>query len=196
MPPIRELPPGYIETRAVVLTDDRLLLRLNLWSLVPLAGALGLMLGWAALVAALRAPVPTGPDVPWGLALVAAIFLVLPLHELIHAAFIAGYGHRPRLGFNLEKGVLYATADQALFTRLQYLIVALAPLVMISAAGALSLLMLSFGWWWLVGLAVAINAGGAVGDLWVAAQIRRAPSNALVRDTGDGFVLYERDGTS
>jgi hypothetical protein len=196
VPPIRELPPGWVEVRHVVLTDDRLLLRLNLWSLAPLALALALMLAWATLVAAFRAPVPAGPDIPWGLALVAAIFLVLPVHELIHAAFILGYGHRPRLGFNFEKGILYATADQALFTRNQYITVALAPLLVISAAGAFSLLVLSSGWWWLVGLSVAINAGGAIGDLWVAAHVRRAPPDALIRDTGDGYVLYEREVTS
>jgi hypothetical protein len=195
MTPIRALPPGYRETRRVVLTDDRLLLRLNLWGFVPLAVSALAMLAWATVAGSFLAPVPPGPDVPWWLSLILAL-LVLPLHELVHAALILAVGHRPRLGVKLDKGVLYATADQALFTRNQYLAVALSPLIVISLLGALGLLVLSSGWWWTVGLAVALNAGGAIGDLWVSAQIARAPSSALVRDTEDGYVLYEREVTS
>jgi hypothetical protein len=192
VPAIRQLPEGWQETRRAVLTDDRLLARLNLLALIPLALASILMFGWAVLAYSLRAPVPPGPDIPWGLALVLALLGVLPIHELIHAAFIRGIGHAPRLGFKWDKGVLYATADQALFTRNQYLLVALSPLVFISAAGALSLLVLPLGWWWTMALAVVFNAGGAIGDLWVSAQVWHKPASALVRDTEDGFILYER----
>lgn len=189
--PIQDVPHGWQEVRRVVLTEDRLLLRLNLWALVPLAISTLAMLGWAVAAGRWRAPVPPGPEIPWWLTLVLAL-LVLPLHELVHAVLILSVGHRPRLGIKLDKGVLYATADQALFTRNQYLAVALSPLIVISLAGAASLLLLSSGWWWTVALAVILNAGGAIGDLWVSAQILRAPASALVRDTEDGYVLYEQ----
>lgn len=193
--PIRELPPGCRETRRVVLTDDRLLMKLNLWALAPLAISALAMLVWAFAVNLMRAPVPAGPDIPWWLAVILSL-LVLPLHELVHAAFILGVGHQPRLGIKLDKGVLYATADNALFTRNQYLAVALSPLVALSITGAASLLVLPFGWWWTVTLAVILNAAGAIGDIWVSAQVRRAPASALVRDTEDGYVLYEEEGLS
>ena len=192
MPAIRHLPEGWQETRRVVLTDDRLLARLNLLALIPLGLSAILMFAWSVLVYGLRGGIPPGPDIPWGLALVLAIFGVLPVHELVHAAFIRGIGHTPRLGFKWDKGVLYATADQALFTRNQYVTVALSPLVVISAAGALGLLVLPLGWWWTVALAVIFNAGGAIGDLWVSAQVVKAPRSALVRDTEDGYILYEQ----
>ncbi|MFN8378008.1 MAG: DUF3267 domain-containing protein [Anaerolineae bacterium] len=190
--PVRELPPGWAETRRVVLTEDQLLLRLNLWSLVPLAISAIAMLIWAFIVSSTHATAPAGPDIPWWLAIILSL-LVLPLHELVHAILILGVGHRPRMGMKLDKGVLYATADNALFTRNQYLAVALSPFIVISVAGAASLLVLPSGWWWTVALAVILNAGGAIGDLWVSAQVIQAPATALVRDTEDGFVLYMRE---
>lgn len=187
--PNEDVPPGLVEAHRVVLTEDRLLLRLNLLTLIPLAISVFAMLIWAFVVSGYRAAVPPGPDIPWWLALILSL-LVLPLHELVHAIFILGSGHRPRLGIKLDKGVLYATADNALFTRNQYLAVALSPLIIISIAGAASLLVLSSGWWWTVALGVILNAGGAIGDLWAAYTVRLCPAASLVRDTADGFIVY------
>lgn len=186
--PIDDVPPGWVEVRRVVLTEDRLLLRLNLLALIPLAVTAVVLLGWMVLRSA-SAPTDAGPDVPFWLTLI-IIVLVLPLHELIHGAAILGCGHRPRFGMILSKGVLYATADDALFTRRQYIVVALAPLAVISALGLLLIGVLSTGWWWPIALAVIVNNGSAIGDLWAAYTVRPYPAASLVRDTADGFIVY------
>jgi len=186
--PIDDVPPGWVEVRRVVLTEDRLLLRLNLLALIPLALTAVVLFGWAALHSA-SAPADAGPDVPFWLTLI-IIVLVLPLHELIHGAAILGCGYRPRFGMMLSKGVLYATADDALFTRRQYIVVALAPLVVISLLGVLLIGLLPTGWWWTIALAVIMNNGSAIGDLWAAYIVRPYPAASLVRDTADGFIIY------
>lgn len=191
MTAVRELPADYREARRTVLTEQRLLLRLNLIGLVLLIAAGAAMLALAMAVAAAQPGRPAGPEIAWWLSLLLAL-LVLPLHEVVHGAAILAVGHRPRFGAKLDKGILYATADQALFTRNQYLLVALAPAVVLSLAGALALPLAPTGWWWTIGLAVILNASGAVGDLWAALQIVRHPASALIRDTEDGFIVYLR----
>ncbi|MFN8565787.1 MAG: DUF3267 domain-containing protein, partial [Anaerolineae bacterium] len=126
--PIHELPPGYLEVRYVRLTEDRLLLWLNLLSVIPVILMIGLMAVWWVVVSWGRALEPSN-QIPWWLGLIAAIVIVLPLHELLHGVTIAFFGQRVRYGAKLSKGVLYATSDNALFRRNEYLAVALAPLV-------------------------------------------------------------------
>jgi len=174
--------------RRVVLTEDRLLLRLNLLALIPLLLTVALMAGWIILRVQV-APAETGPDIPIWLSFFIAL-LVLPLHELIHGVAILGCGYRPRFGMILSKGVLYATADGALFTRRQYIVVALAPLALISLLGLLLIGVLPSGWWWTIALAVVINNGSAIGDLWAAYTVLHYPAASLVRDTADGFIVY------
>lgn len=194
--PIRELPASYVETYQLVLTDPRLLLRLNLLAVLPLGGMLALVGGWIVLIApAVRAAlaIPDGPayEPPWFAALIAVMIITLPLHELLHGAAIRAFGHRPRYGIKLDKGVLYATADRALFRRDEYIVVALMPLIGITLVCLIATVVLPV-WtqFWLL-LAAALNAGGAIGDLWMVRVLLRFPRSALVQDVEDGFRLYQ-----
>ncbi|MEP7290137.1 MAG: DUF3267 domain-containing protein [Chloroflexota bacterium] len=115
---------------------------------------------------------------------------MLPLHELLHGMAIRVFGHRVRYGAKLSKGVLYATAENALFRRNQYVCVALASFVGITLL--VMLLMLFVSQWIVYYLAIAavVNAGGAVGDLWSAGVVLRYPASVLVRDEADSFRIY------
>ncbi len=187
--PIHELPPGYLEVRHVVLTEDRLLLWLNLLSVIPVILMIGLMAVWWVVVSWGRALEPSN-QIPWWLGLIAAIVIVLPLHELLHGVTIAFFGQRVRYGAKLSKGVLYATSDNALFRRNEYLAVALAPLVGITL---LVMVLMAFVPQWVAyycGIAAVLNAGGAIGDLWSVGILVRYPAPVLVRDEADGFRIY------
>lgn len=191
MAPLQELPDGYSEVRRTILTEGNLLLWLNIGALIPMALALVAMALWWVVAAAINpAPSDGGGDTPWILGAVLAIVIVLPLHELIHGIAIALVGHKARYGFKLDKGVLYATADQALFRKREYMLVALAPIVVITVLGMALMLIVPWGWAYFVALGVIINAGGAIGDLWMAYMLARYPRTALVRDLEDGFVIY------
>lgn len=191
--PIHELPSDYDEVRHVQLTEDRLLLWLNVLSVIPIVAMLAVMAVWWVVVSIGREPQPDMP-IPWWVALVAAIVIVLPLHELLHGVTIAYFGQRVRYGAKLSKGVLYATADQALFRRNEYLTVALMPLVGITL---LVMVLMAFVPQWLAyycGIAAVLNAGGAIGDLWSVGILWRYPAQALVRDEADGFRIYLPSG--
>lgn len=188
MPPIRDLPEAYREVHHLVVTEGNRLVLLNLLALIPLAVAGGVLLLWVGWIASWRGAVPGG-DLPWFIG-VPLVLLVLLIHELIHAAAILLVGHKPRMGAKLDKGVLYATSDGAYFRRGEFILVALAPLVVISLAGMAAMLVLPDGLNYWVGLAVILNAGGAIGDLWMTWVVLRFPASVLVRDEEDGIRVF------
>jgi hypothetical protein len=189
--PVITLPPNYQEVHYMSINERGVLVWLNFLSLVPLAISALLVFG-ALLVynEELGAPLAVGSlpnslPAPLGVALV---LIVLPLHEWIHGLVIARCGHRPRYGVKLF--VLFATSDGALFRRDEFIRVALAPLVVITALGSLIMLFLPFGLAYWVALAVILNAGGAIGDLWMTAIALRYDSSALIRDEEDSMRIF------
>lgn len=190
--PIHTLPEGYTEVQHLVATEGRTLLWLNLVSLVPLGLALALVGWWWALVRQWRGPYETAFSEQLSALVAIPIVLVVTFggHELVHGLAIRLYGHKPRFGVALSKGVMYATTDNALFPRNQFIVVALAPLAAMTLAGLALMVVLPDALGYYVGLMVALNAAGAIGDLWMAAVVMRYPVEALVRDEADSIRIY------
>jgi len=186
---IHDVPDDYTEIKHLVLTQDRLLLWLNILALVPLLIMLVLMALWWVVVSWGRPP-EAGIDVPWWLALIAILLVVLPLHEFLHGLMIMAFGQRVRYGMKLSKGVLYATSENALFRRNEYLAIALAPLVGITLAVMILMVVAPQGFAYYLGIAAVLNAGGAIGDLWSVGVLLRYSDGVLVRDEADGFRVY------
>jgi hypothetical protein len=191
MSAIHELPTDYRENLRYVLTEGRRLLWLNVAALLPMLVAIVAMAGWWEVAAPLRAAsADTSLSIPWWLGIAAMYLIVLPLHELFHGLAITLVGHRARYGMKLDKGVLYATADQALFRRDEYIFVALTPLVAITLLGMGLMLLAPEELVYYTAIGVVLNAGGAVGDLWASVVVLRYSRSALVRDEEDGFRVY------
>ncbi len=115
--------------------------------------------------------------------------LILPVHELIHAAAFVLWGGKPYFGARLPYA-LYCGAKNQLFRRNQYFVVGLAPLVVITLAGIifmlLSPLLASYTLFALIG-----NFSGAAGDIWVVRKLLRRPPSILVEDTEAGYRAWE-----
>lgn len=190
--PVHTLPPEYEEVRYLVLTEKRTLLRLNLAALIPLAIALLAMGWWWNFVRQLRGPYSTAfSETLSGLVAVIIVLVVtFSAHEALHGLAIRWAGHNPRFGMKLDKGVLYATAENALFPRNHFVIVALAPLVVMTLVGMGLMIAVPDTVGYYVGLVVALNAAGAVGDLWMTAVVLRYPPVALVRDEADSIRVF------
>ena len=171
------------------MTEDRLQIWLNILALVPLVAMLVLMSLWWVFFSAGRAPGPS-IDIPWWLALIVILLVVLPLHEFLQGVTIMLFGQRVRYGMKLSKGVLYATSENALFRRDEYLAIALAPLVLITLAVMALMLVVPQALAYYIGIAAVLNAGGAIGDLWSVGVVLRYPASVLVRDEADGFRIY------
>jgi hypothetical protein len=193
MNPTKTLPESHSLAWAVDMKKDT---RLNI--LLQLAG-MGwfFIFGWLLwLVArAMRPDFMPGSLFGQALSSLAAVLLmlllVLTLHELVHGAFFLLFtGERPKFGIGL--GCAYAAAPDWYFPKGQYLMIGLAPLVLLTVLGLLLIAMIPAGWLGLVFLAVVFNAGGAVGDIYICIRIGVESENIWIKDKGDGFEVYRQ----
>ncbi|WP_178917747.1 DUF3267 domain-containing protein [Natronomonas gomsonensis] len=117
------------------------------------------------------------------------LFGVIIPHELVHGLAMRLYGGRPRYGLGLSYFVFpyaYATAEDR-FTRNQFLVITLAPLVVLTLVGTPLMVALELPW---LAVPLAANAGGAVGDVWMALTMLSYPSTVTVLDTRTGLSVY------
>ncbi|HZU67291.1 MAG TPA: DUF3267 domain-containing protein [Ktedonobacteraceae bacterium] len=120
---------------------------------------------------------------------IAGYVLILPIHEVVHALAFLFWGGRPYFGTKLPLA-LYCGAKNQLFHRDQYLVIGLAPLVVLTLAGIIFTLLnpvlASYTLFASLG-----NVSGAAGDVWTVARLLRYPKSALVEDTEAGYRVWE-----
>lgn len=134
-----------------------------------------------------------GTDVGAWFALSVVVTLVaLPVHELVHAAafLLLGRG-RVRIRFGYEAGMLYTRAEGEPISRGRFLVVLLAPAVVVTAALVVAGELLA-------GPALAwalawTHLSGCAGDLAMVWGIARTSGCTHVRDTDTGVELLADD---
>lgn len=165
----------------------------SLWLLVGSAAFFALLIGVA------RDMTHAGPllgDGPLALRIallvlanIAGYAVIIPLHEAVHALIILGLGGKPRFGLKLPLAA-YCTAPNQLFTRNGYIAIALAPLILLTAAGIITALLAPDVAAALL-LAFAGNVSGAIGDLEAVRGMRALGPDTLVADTATGYIAYQ-----
>ncbi|MEJ5239764.1 MAG: DUF3267 domain-containing protein [Anaerolineales bacterium] len=126
---------------------------------------------------------------------IAALIIVLctvVIHELVHGAFF-WYFSRACPQFGLTALYAYATLPGWYFPRTQYLIICLAPFVLISLSVLAALALVPKHWMDPLFLAGLANFLGSVGDLYVAFWILRKPKDIWVQDLPNGMEVYSRN---
>jgi hypothetical protein len=125
---------------------------------------------------------------------VVLFFGTIVLHELIHGAFISKYGGKPSFGAGIAHFILpyfYATT-KTIFPRNQFIVIAIAPLVVISLVGiGIMAAFPSIAHWMF--LPFVVNASGAVGDLWVIRHVLRYLEHVMLEDRKNGVIIYGKD---
>lgn len=123
--------------------------------------------------------------------LILGVVLALTLHELTHGIAMQIFGAKPKYGALWAQMMFYATAPGFAFARNHYVVIALAPLVVLSLLIILGMWLLQ-GTLWVALLAVAgvMNASGAVGDMWITLIVLRYPTAAYVVDERDGVRIF------
>lgn len=121
-----------------------------------------------------------------GLALIA----VLILHEFVHGLFYWLFSNRrPKFGF--QDLLPYAAAPSGVyFPRNKFLIVGLSPLVLLTAAGLLLIVIVPITYVPFLLFFVAFNAAGAAGDLIMVIQLMPFSSDTMMEDNGSGVIIY------
>jgi hypothetical protein len=198
--PTQTLPSEYVHTGTLDITKDaRMMVGLNVLGLILLV--LG---GWFFFVAitALRPQDAYGQfSVLFSANLVETLLFVgavlaltvlhVMIHEAIHGIFFWKYTRtRPLFAFRWTHA--YAAAPAWYLPRNQYLITALAPLVVITLLGLLLAWVVPASWLLPLWFILTSNAGGSVGDMWVAGWLLLQPVSCLANDRGDAVSLYNR----
>lgn len=117
-------------------------------------------------------------------------FLLGVVHEAVHGLVMLAFGARPSFGVVVvakTMPALFATSTGHRFSRGQYLAVAAAPALLISAAG----LWATFAPWGLyLVFPLAAHLGGCVGDGAAFLQVIRRPRGTLFEDLKDGIRFH------
>lgn len=116
------------------------------------------------------------------------------LHELIHGAFISIYGGKPSFGAGIAHFILpyFYTTTKTIFPRNQFIVISIAPLVVISlvAIGIMAAFPSIAHWMF---IPFVVNASGAVGDLWMTRRVLKYPKHVWLEDRKNGFIIYGKE---
>jgi hypothetical protein len=149
----------------------------------PDVAAQGLQLPPANLIQQLRA-----------IALMLIVLVaVVTLHELIHGACFWWFTREPPR-YGIGPGYAFAASPDWYLPRGIYLVIGLAPLVVITALGLFFISFSSIAAITPLLFAITANFSGAVGDLWIIYRIAQERGSICVKDLGDGFSVYGDGG--
>lgn len=159
-------------------------------TVVALVGVVGYGLLWAVTHPASQGSIVVTSLWPVVLVLVGTLAAMV-VHEGVHGLAMLPMGARPTFGAALVAKlmpVFYCTATGHRFTRRQFTLVAMAPLVVVSVLlGVLVVCAPMGGAWAVVG---GFHLGGCVGDLAMTVRARREPPGTLVEDRRDGMRFH------
>jgi hypothetical protein len=140
-----------------------------------------------------------GPPLAWSigggdmLIIVLAIVLMFVVHELIHGMVMRVFGYQVSYGIGWHMGGFYTAAFQQFVTRDHAIIIALAPLLVITPLGLVVMLLLPVWFGVIVALMVVIcNTAGAVGDMYLTWRLLWLPCATLLYDVSiQRMLIYE-----
>ena len=179
--------------------DDALrqrLVRASAWLLIggaTLAVALSIVAGTGVIEEMRALPGDWGAAM-WPLAMAALAVVALPVLELVHALFMHVLGGPgTRVSFGYQAGMLYAGCPGLVLSKPRFVVVLLAPAVLVTAA--LLGLGLALGYPFMTLWAAVLHLSGCSGDILAAGAILRERSCTHCRDTERGVeLLCERVG--
>lgn len=117
------------------------------------------------------------------------IILYMILHEMVHGLFMWIFGRSPaRFGLSMP---FTCARSEIYFSKLQYIIIALAPVVIWGLVlWALCRYNLKTDWFWTFYFIEMVNLSGAVSDIYVAFKFLDLSRDVLVRDEGPAINVY------
>lgn len=122
--------------------------------------------------------------------LLGVVAVMIVLHEGLHGLFFWIFtGKRPV--FAIRWSYAYAAAPGCFIPRGLYMVVGLAPLVILTTAGLALIPVVPISLLFFLVLFTALNLAGAVGDIWVVGWLLRKSPSTLVRDFGDQIEVFE-----
>lgn len=125
----------------------------------------------------------------WILISLVSYTVILIVHELLHGVAFVFWGGKPYYGAKLPIA-LYCGAKDQVFPRNYYLVVGLAPFVVITLFGIIFTLFAPTLSPYLL-FAFIGNVAGAAGDLWVIRRLLAQPASVFVEDLETGYRVWQ-----
>ena len=186
------LPDGYVQSDEINLKKDmRLAILLNIGAFIIFIPMFYLLSRFIALVRPDITNFSVTITIEKVLGAIGLVVLVLIIHEIIHGLFFWIFSHG-RPVFALRPLYAYAGAPTWFFSKRQYAITALGPLIIIGAVGLLLLLLAPISWMLMIVLLVALNTSGAIGDIFVFFRLLKCSPTSFANDTGEVVTFFER----
>lgn len=117
------------------------------------------------------------------------ILFVMLLHELVHGFFFKYYSKgKVKYGF---KGIYaYAGCPDYYFRKNEFIIIGLAPFVILNFLMVLMLLFIKGSFFYVLYIIFTVHFVGCIGDLYVVIKLIKYKPETLIRDTGDKMEFY------
>jgi len=122
--------------------------------------------------------------------LLVALFVYIVLHEAFHGIAIGLISkNKPHFGF---KSTYAYTGSDMYFDRLSYILIALAPIIILGILLTIILFSVPIEWYWFVYIPVILNFAGSAGDLYVTWLTLHMPKDALIYDEGVAITIFTK----
>ena len=123
--------------------------------------------------------------------MVVGLIAYILLHELVHGICMKHYsGQKPFYGFT---GLYAYAGSDCYFCRKDYIIIALAPVVVWGFVLLLLNLLLQETFFWAIYLIQMMNISGAGGDFYVSWKFSKLPEDILIKDIGVSMTVYSKE---
>lgn len=186
---IKELPESYLPIMHLDLQHDRKqAIIVNVIALIIAAAMIAAGIPIVPIWTLFDMSAGFGPYLARFGVLIGGMVVYLILHELVHGVFMRHFSKmRPHYGFT---GMYAYAGSEAYFDKFSYIIIALAPIVILGIVIAVVNSLVSEAWFWVVYIIQIANISGAAGDLYVTARFQRLPKDIFVQDTGVTMTVY------
>lgn len=180
---IHELPEGFSLIREIDMQKDK--------KLAVLLNVLALLIGAVVLIiGVLIVPLSITINLQFLILLLLAMVVYMVGHEFVHGIFFKKFsGKKAHFGFT---GLYAYAGSDAYFTKKQYIIIGLAPIVVFGILFLILNILLPVRFFWFVYLLQGMNLSGAAGDLYVAILMKRLPADTLTFDSGIAMQFYSK----
>jgi hypothetical protein len=180
------LPEGYRELKRVNLQKDKkIAVVFNLFALLLM---LPLMI-IGILIKPIKFDDPVN-NLKAMLIILVLLIVYVVLHEAVHGIVIYIFTKKkPKFGFT---GLYAYAGSDAFFNKKQYVIIALAPIIVWGLVLLLLNIILPFRIFWIIYFIQVNNISGAVGDLYITHYIKKMSPEILIQDTGIEVAIYSK----
>lgn len=121
-----------------------------------------------------------------------ASFILIILHELIHGLFFKWFNPDGKVKFGFKNGMAYATSPNTFYSKSKFIIICLAPFVILTSSLMLLVSTTLIPSNFFVYIA-SLHAAACVGDFYWVLLLSRTTGDILVEDTEKGMSVYLKD---